>query len=225
MNKLKFLGRGSAFNTSEGNTSAFYYLDKDHDHIVFIDCGESTFQRIVEKKLLDNVDRIDIFITHLHSDHAGSLGSLIHYCYFVKNICPTIYYGEPDVMRQYLNIIGVLRTEYTMSLDFHNFSFEFIKVPHKENISSFAIKIKLIEEEKVDILYTGDTTKICLPKEGIVYHDTCLNDYPGNVHASLKRLIDKIDVSNRKRVYCMHFDCDETITKAKNAGFNVVELF
>ena len=40
MQSLKFLGRGSAFNTVEGNTSAYFV----RDNILFlIDCGETVF--------------------------------------------------------------------------------------------------------------------------------------------------------------------------------------
>ena len=39
---LKFLGRGSGFNTKEGNTAAYCIKD---DMLLLIDCGESVFQK------------------------------------------------------------------------------------------------------------------------------------------------------------------------------------
>ena len=44
---LKFLGRGSAFNTKEGNTSA-YYITKNNNLILF-DCG-STVSKVAREK-------------------------------------------------------------------------------------------------------------------------------------------------------------------------------
>lgn len=46
---LKFLGRGSAFNTEEGNTSAYI---KENRTLFLIDCGSNIFERIMFKDLL-----------------------------------------------------------------------------------------------------------------------------------------------------------------------------
>ena len=46
--ELLFLGRGSAFNSYEGNTSA-YFIDKNE--LLLIDCGESILERIMENKI------------------------------------------------------------------------------------------------------------------------------------------------------------------------------
>ena len=78
---LKFIGTGSAFNQDLGNTSAYI---KDGETLLLIDCGETVFQRIKEIKLLDDVKKVYIVITHNHSDHIGSLGSLVEYLYFIK---------------------------------------------------------------------------------------------------------------------------------------------
>ena len=45
---LKFLGRGSAFNVLEGNTSC-YFIEKDE--LFLIDCGENVFNCLIKKKL------------------------------------------------------------------------------------------------------------------------------------------------------------------------------
>jgi len=72
--ELIFLGRGAAFNAEEGNTSAYFI--KDNTMFLF-DCGESVFHSILNKKLLDGIEKINIFITHLHSDHYGSAHDVI----------------------------------------------------------------------------------------------------------------------------------------------------
>ena len=80
---LNFLGRGSAFNINEGNTSAYFYSNGE---LFLIDCGESVFEKIIRNYLLDNIKAINILITHTHGDHVGSLGSLILYCFYNLDI-------------------------------------------------------------------------------------------------------------------------------------------
>lgn len=71
---LKFIGTGSAFNTELGTTSAYI---KNEDILLLIDCGETTFARIMELKLLEDVKKAYIMITHMHSDHIAGLAALI----------------------------------------------------------------------------------------------------------------------------------------------------
>ena len=75
--ELKFLGKGAAFYPVLGNTSAYFIYDKN---LFLIDCGESVFKKVYEKDLFSEIDNIYVFITHTHSDHIGSLSSLILYC-------------------------------------------------------------------------------------------------------------------------------------------------
>ena len=78
--ELLFLGRGAAFNPSEGNNSAYFI---DNNQLFLIDCGESVFSSLMENNLLDKSMKINLMITHTHSDHIGSLGSLVMYSYYV----------------------------------------------------------------------------------------------------------------------------------------------
>ena len=77
--ELHFLGRGNSSNAKEGNTAAYFI---DNNELFLIDCGETVFSKIIKLELLNNIKEIHVFITHTHSDHIGSLGSLIMYCYF-----------------------------------------------------------------------------------------------------------------------------------------------
>lgn len=88
MNQLKFLGTGSAFNTKLGNTSA-YLLNNDKSAMLLFDCGETVFSKL--KPILEknkNINEFTICITHSHSDHIGSLPTLLYYLYYVyKDEC------------------------------------------------------------------------------------------------------------------------------------------
>ena len=78
--ELNFLGRGSAFNPKEGNTSAYFI---ENNELFLIDCGEDIFERIIKNNVLKDIEKINALITHTHSDHIGSLGSLIMYSYYI----------------------------------------------------------------------------------------------------------------------------------------------
>jgi glyoxylase-like metal-dependent hydrolase (beta-lactamase superfamily II) len=229
MNKLKFLGRGSAFNVKEGNTSA--YLKQD-DMLLLIDCGESVFQRILEKKLLDDVKEVNVLITHFHSDHCGSLSSLIMYCFYCKGIKANVYYPEEYQLRTFLDCTGCKLGELYNILDLRIFKDKYeigitsLKTLHVKEIPSYSY---VLTKNNIPTLYTGDTTgnrnmKTVLDANGIVYTDCCLADYDGNVHTSLRKLCELVPREFRERVYCMHIDNIELIDKANAEGFYVVEV-
>ena len=67
---LKFLGRGGSDNQLQGNNSAYFIEDRS---LFLIDCGENIFEKILEKEILKEIDRIYLFITHTHSDHVRSI--------------------------------------------------------------------------------------------------------------------------------------------------------
>ena len=98
---LRFTGRGSCFNTKEGSTSAFY---RSGDSMLMIDCGESTFADLIKKDILDGVADIQILITHFHTDHIGSLPSLLYYCEYVLGINVDIYTTTPNILDCFLNL-------------------------------------------------------------------------------------------------------------------------
>ena len=58
--ELTFLGRGAGFNPAEKNTSA-YFIEKDE--MFLIDCGESVFATLLERKILDGISAFNVFIT------------------------------------------------------------------------------------------------------------------------------------------------------------------
>lgn len=228
--ELKFLGRGSAFNTKEGNTSAYY---KQGDMMLLIDCGESVFKTIKENNVLDGVKDLNILITHLHSDHAGSLSSLIMYCYYCLGIKPNVYFpnmGADD----FIEFTGAKKNILWNKLnvvDFENkygIFIKLIKVNHVNELKSYGYEIR-DNNDNIKIFYSGDNDstdinflQYAVLNNYIIYHDCCLADYEENVHTSLRRLCELIPKEYRNNTWCMHLDCNELIQKAKEEGFNVV---
>ena len=115
---LKFIGTGSCFNTKMGNTSAYYY-NETTKHLVLIDCGETVFSDLRYSKILNEAKTIDILITHLHSDHAGSLESLIYFCAYVKNIVPTVIFPDKQKLAGNCDTRFVRQRPYEPALVYH----------------------------------------------------------------------------------------------------------
>jgi hypothetical protein len=222
---LKFIGRGSAFNVKEGNTSAYYINDK---HLILIDCGESIFERIINMNLLDGIEKVSVIITHLNSDHVGSLSSLIYYCYYIKKFKPIILFPTKD-LSTLLKLMGHKNEfrywESYRELD-KNIAVRFFQTTHIDGMDCYSILLKI---DKQLIFYSGDSNDLRhyqalnFINANYIYQDISLADYEGNVHLSLKRLCESVPKEYRNKVYCMHLDCDDLIDVARLEGFNVVE--
>ena len=77
---LKFLGSDAGFG--EKNNSAYY---EKGEEIYIIDCGFTVFQEIRKNIDFSKYNKINIIITHLHNDHAGSLSQVILLAWFAYN--------------------------------------------------------------------------------------------------------------------------------------------
>ena len=226
---LKFIGRGSAFNVKEGNNSAYL---KINDELLLIDCGEGIFERIIKNNLLKDIRKINVVITHMHSDHVGSLSSFIYYCYYIKNIIVNVNFPDDEIcnfLKMQGNIEGEQYRFKKFQVEKENMAGSVIIIPfkviHAEQFNNYGYLIKVHNKT---IWFSGDSSKVSSVinkyKVDEIYNDTCFNDYEGNIHTSLKKLCESIPVNERHKVYCMHIDCDELVKKAEEHGFNVVSV-
>lgn len=229
---LKFLGCGSAFNTTLGNTSAYIKKDKS---LLLIDCGGTVFSTLRERNLLEGIDNLHIFITHTHPDHVGSLGDLIFYCKHMLRITPTIYFPHFDILQSFFTAIGIKEDLYVersaWSVTINDAALGeihalFNGIKHTKKIPACCILFKVDEKR---IYYSGDSREIFpdtidMLKEGFIdflYQDTCGMDYKGNVHMSISRLESLIPVELRNKVYCIHHDESLDLQRVVNLGFQV----
>jgi len=239
---LKFTGIGSALNTGLGNNTAFI---KDRDTLFLIDCGSTTFDRVMRSGLLEGVEHIVVLLTHTHDDHIGSLGGLIAHGYYsmgelmVPNV--TVYAPYDLKIGKILKSMGVEKEVYKL-VQFDNangypldhtsggFQIHFQAVPtrHVPELQCYGYLLTYLGKT---IYYSGDSNFISpyilnMHKEGRIdyfYQDTCKADYKGNVHLSLRELEELIRPwDNRDRVYCMHLDKGFDRAEAEGKGFNVV---
>ena len=235
--ELKFLGKGGSDNQLQGNTSAYFIENRC---LFLIDCGENIFERILRKQLLNDVDKVFIFITHTHSDHVGSLGSLIFHCYFLKKIelnfvlsSNLLHYND---VKELLRIYGAREDWYriieptSLNNKFNSFNkMEYMSTKHVEQIPCYGLSF---DTNNGIVYYSGDTKEINNIKELIssgkkidkIYIDCTTTNTENNVHYYIGKANEEIDDSIKNKVYCMHFNKPECIDIAKNYGFNVVEI-
>ncbi len=241
--ELKFLGRGAAFNPLEGGNSAFFI---EGETLFLIDCGEGAFSKLFELKALgegQKINRIKLFLTHTHSDHAGGIGTLAAYSFFKMGVPLEIVLPANAAYRQIIEILltifGSPKEQYRIlsceELDNHYEAFRsvrYLETAHCEQLLSFSI---LFETNGGRIFYSGDTNETghierliaerSSHEIGRIYVDFTTADFEGNVHLSCKKLADAVPEELRGKIYCMHFASDSDIKAAKQAGFNAVELY
>lgn len=204
---LKFLGRGSGFSTSDNSA----YIEYD-DSLILIDCGNTVFNVLRERVDLSKYDSIYIIITHLHPDHAGSLGQLIMYLGYVLSKKPIIV-SECEKMQDYLNIIGVDRSLYNLNSRAIS-GLKFIKTQHTSLIDAYGF---VFEYEGKKIVYTGDTSTLNPFRKDIKEANELYVDVSkkGIVHIQIDDVFQELIQIQDKgtKVYLMHLDDEEYIAK------------
>lgn len=233
--ELKFLGKGAAFYPVLGNTSAYFIYDKN---LFLIDCGESVFKKVYEKDLFSEIDNIYVFITHTHSDHIGSLSSLILYCSHKFDIKTKIVIPKEnkylDSIKNILDSMGVDKSNYEFinDLDLDNKydvfdNIRYVETTHCDDITSYSI---IFEKDNRVIYYSGDTNELDTVKSIIhgdknidkIYIETCSERLDSHIY--YEDLLEVIPKNLRDRVYCMHLDTMDIVDKLEENGFKIVEV-
>lgn len=210
---LTFLGRDSGFG--EKNNSAYF---EDNNNLFLIDCGSSVFQDLKNNFDLSKYSTISVIITHLHSDHAGSLSQLILYLWFVLNKKARIISNCINI-KQFLNITGTPNNSYELLDCLPNL--EFIKTEHTPYLDAYGFKLKVNDS---NIIYTGDTNTLA---PFIPYMDNCNELYIdvskfGGAHLKIDDILDNLNSfkQNGTNIYLMHMDDKEFIKNITNNEFN-----
>lgn len=204
---LHFLGNDSGFG--QKNTSAYAFLG---NRLLLIDCGYTVMSQLQNKNLLEDISGIDVIITHLHPDHAGSLGQLALYSYFTfkRPINIITACSEIDTflritgVPRYCQIPGFPEERYTRNNDFVTL----IPTEHcGEELDCYGFSAKINGRH---VVYTGDTSTLT-PFLSYLEEGTQLfvdASTVGGVHLKLEDNLPLLNELTQKdvEVYLMHLD-------------------
>ena len=227
--KLKPLGIGSAFNSQEYGNNSWYFVRRNQ--VFMIDCGSTVFNTFKEKGL-DKYNSVNVIITHLHTDHIGSLGTLIEYLFYVKGFKTDIItdiHLKKD-LRTYLSISGIEENMYNLITNnyedkevYHsNLGITFLETSHVPQLQSYSLLIDFWDSQK-RVYYSGDFNSlpdiVTIYGNGDlevehVYIDFSINNSP--VHLSNVELLERItrwfiDIP----IHLMHLDDDVEVYKER----------
>ncbi len=223
---LKFLGCGSAFNPLMRNTNSYFISD---NNLFLVDCGESNFETLYKKGLLQSCNEITVIVTHLHADHAGSLPTLVSYCYYVLNKVINIVHPNNSI-QAFLDITGINRQNYRLhtTSPYPNVQTIPYIIKHVDDMQCYGYVIKT---DDFTVYVSGDATNI--PDEVLaslkngsldkLYQDTSSVASSHPTHCDFNTLKQLIPEELRSKVYCVHLDKDYR-DEIKAAGFGVVEV-
>ncbi len=202
---LKFLGKDSGFG--EKNNSAYYETEKS---LIIIDCGFTVFQELKKKFDFTKYEDINVIITHLHNDHAGSLSQLILYLWFTYNKKINII-SKCNNIKEYLKITGTPDEAYALADNSEKITF--INTEHVKYLDSYGVKIILNNKK---IVYTGDT---CIIEPFLPYLKDADEFYVdvskyGGAHLKIDDIIEKLRELAKSgiNIIPMHMD-DKTYIK------------
>ena len=230
---LNFIGTGGAFSKKFINNSAYYLID---DKLVLFDCGETVFHEILCLDIInDNIKSVDIIITHFHSDHVGSLGSLLFYCRFKEIHNVNVIFPIRELPYSLLRIFGINEDLFNVKIpseikdyylkDYVQLHGDVSKCGDIISMPSYGYH--LINGED-NFFYSGDTctiNNVVLQKFKnkeieYLYHEVTTDGY--QAHLQLNELVNLIDFEDRNRVICMHLGDSIDTVKIKKLGFRSV---
>lgn len=196
---LNFLGSDSGFG--DKNNSAYI---EENDRLILIDCGFSVFNEIKNKFDFNKYSEINIVITHLHNDHAGSLSQVILYLWYIFKK-KTVVVSKCKNIRRYLDITGTPREAYKLKNKMENL--EFIRTTHVKELDAYGFKAQFGDKK---IVYTGDTATLepfySYLTDGCEFYADVSKF--GGVHLKIDEVIEKfVDIRERGvNIFLMHLD-------------------
>lgn len=230
---LHFIGTGGAFSKNHTNNAAYCI---NGNKMILFDCGETVFHEIIKNDIIDDaIDSIDIIITHFHSDHVGSLGSLIFYCRYKQLKEVNVIFPIKKIPLDLLDIFGIDRKLYNLKYpmeveEYYLKEYSQLHGDIDENgvfltMPSYGYHVKY---KNINFYYSGDTAiikdevleKFQKKEIDVMYHEVTTDGYP--THVQLDYLEKCIPLESRDRVCCMHMGDSVNIKKIKELGFRSV---
>lgn len=228
--ELVFLGTGSAFTVGE-NFNSNAILVHPNGKRFLIDCG-SDARHSLDKLGLTHSDISDVYISHLHADHAGGLEWLAFRTMFdPKCNKPGLYIHEgishsiwENVLSGGLSSLKDMQSELSTYFNVHvvkgpnnqfsweNIPFQLVQTEHAYNCQSLMSCYGLFfTAGKTKIYFTADTTytpdKLMMYYEDadLIFHDCETTSQRTQVHAHFDEL-SQLPPAIKKKMYLYHYN-------------------
>lgn len=233
--QLQFTGRGAAFNAKEGNTSAYFI---ENETLFLIDCGESVFAALMKMQILSKVKEVYVLISHTHSDHCGSLGSLGFYCQYMLhtklNIVVPHHEAYIHSLETLMTLFGNTKEAFCFvheeMLDHQFQAFDTVRydlTQHDDGLTCFSF---VFESSQGAVFFSADTkttdniVRFMNQHEHIdrMYMEVTDLHIPGDIHLNIEALEAIMPLTMRSKLWMMHLRGDDCIARAKAGGFQIV---
>lgn len=242
MSQLLFLGSGSAFTVGDNNFHSNIFFITETGKKLLIDCG-SDVRFSLHREGFSHRDITDIYISHLHSDHAGGLeyvGLTTKFdpqcekpnLYLSHDITADIWEhtlsggmgsieGNITSLNTFFNVHPI---DNNRSFIWETINFELVKTIHINNGTSVMPTYGLFfEVNGIKIFITSDT-QLCYEKlqnyyqaADVIFHDCETSKYPTPVHSHYEQLV-KLPKQIKDKIWLYGYQPGE-LPDAKTEGF------
>lgn len=215
--KIEILGVGGGLTSELGNTSFLIWND-DESEAVLMDCGSMVYAKLKELEQTSGrqiVSKItSVGISHLHNDHAGSLGTFLCQRWFSNNEKTKI--TGVETLEGYMKLIEPARTR--LAIAGADDRIKTFPTFHEEDLPSCALYFD-------GVLYSGDTNQsvLTLPEAQeakIIIHEARLNDMPS--HMNIDKLAASAPSEILAKTWLVHYAAkmqERLILRAAELGF------
>jgi ribonuclease BN (tRNA processing enzyme) len=240
--ELIFLGSGSAFTVGSDNFQSNLLLIGDRDRNLLLDCG-SDIRFSLHAAGFSHTDITDIYISHLHSDHAGGLEYMGFSTKFDPRCNRPFLYLSKELADELWNrtlsggmrsiggdladldtFFDVQKVGQTKTFTWEEITFELVRVVHIDNgyfiMPSYGL---FFEVAGTKIFLTTDTT-LCLDclspyyeEADIIFQDCETSPFPTLVHANYPQLV-ALPPEIKRKMWLYGYQ-PGTLTDATQDGF------
>lgn len=233
--KIKFLGSGSAFVSATENFQS-NVLITEKDSTLLYDCGTTISEALLYNKIeLNNIN--NIYISHLHADHAGGIEHVAFKTYFSsfpfgenkpRLIAhpDIIIYGWEHTWKGGLESIQGKRNNLSDYFDitahptngiffFEGVEFLPVSTTHvKDDIKELPSFGLSWEYNKHKVFITGDCQldfeklKAYYEQSTIIFHDCEFMEYPNSVHAQFHQL-EQLPSEIKAKMWLYHYQLND----------------
>jgi ribonuclease BN (tRNA processing enzyme) len=165
MARLFFLGTAAALPTARRTNSILAITGANDKGGLLIDCGGDIYGALLHAGLGPN-DLDDLFITHAHIDHIGSLPSLIESYRLGGRSEPLRIWALPEVIAVANKLIAAF--DFELTLDNWTYDVSFHEVEHGEELALGGYKARVM---RMDHSVPSAGVRLDLPSGVVTY--TC----------------------------------------------------